>query len=137
MLDIVYHKSDVFFHIKQMEVFRMLLIFQSHAGAAYQLQLMHFQGSKGETGQGTGLCHNTFVRLARQSEDDMSAGQDATSSSPLHSIDGSLEGMPAIDTLEGFVAGAFYTVLYQQKSMFINLFQICLLYTSPSPRDRG
>ena len=77
MLDIVYHEVDIFLHIKQMKIFRMLPVLQSHAGAPYQLQLMHLQGSERQTGQYAGLCHDTFVRLARQSEDDMPTGQDS------------------------------------------------------------
>lgn len=77
MLDIVYHEADIFLHIKQMKIFRMLPVLQSHAGTPYQLQLVHLQGSEWQAGQYTGLCHDAFVRLARQSEYDMPTGQDS------------------------------------------------------------
>ena len=62
MLDIVYHEADIFLHIKQMKIFRMLPVLQSHAGTPYQLQLVHLQGSEWQAGQYTGLCHDAFVR---------------------------------------------------------------------------
>ena len=52
-------------------------LLQSHAGTPYQLQLVHLQGSEWQAGQYTGLCHDAFVRLARQSEYDMPTGQDS------------------------------------------------------------
>ena len=46
MLYIVHHEVNIFIDIEKMEVFGIPFIFQSHTGAAYQLQLMHFQRSK-------------------------------------------------------------------------------------------
>ena len=46
MLYIVHHEVNIFIDIEKMEVFGIPFIFQSHTGAAYQLQLMHFQRSE-------------------------------------------------------------------------------------------
>ena len=112
MLDIVYHEVDIFLHTEQMEIFGMLPVLQSHTGAPYQLQLMHLQGSERQTGQYAGLCHDAFVRLARQSEDDMPTGQDSARSGSFHRISGGMESMPAVDAAKCLVVGTLYAVLH-------------------------
>ena len=52
------------FVVRGIVVFLFLLVFMRLTG-------------KRQTGQYAGLYHDTFVRLARQSEDDMPTGQDS------------------------------------------------------------
>ena len=62
--------------------------------------------------------------ISRQAEDDVAAGQNATSGGAFHRIDGSPESMPAVDAAQGFIASALYAVLHQEKGLFVYRFQI-------------
>ena len=77
------------------------------AGSLHTTYLLHLIAQVG-----AGLCHDAFVRLARQSEDDMPTGQDSARSGSFHRIGGGMESMPAVDAAKCLVVGTLYAVLH-------------------------
>lgn len=93
----------------------MQLIFMRHARTANQLKLMHFQRGQRKSRQLFGLSEHSLSFFTRQSDNDMSARAYAAGCCPVNRIDGTGKCMSPVDTLQGTVGCAFYSVFNQQK----------------------
>ncbi|MPN45268.1 hypothetical protein SDC9_192835 [bioreactor metagenome] len=96
-----------------MKLFGVLVIFISHAGTSYELQLMQFQRGKRQTRKGAGLRHDFFRALTRQSQYNMTARKNASRSSSLDGINGFGERMSAVDPYQRLVIGTFNSIFNQ------------------------